>query len=105
MNESLIKVNLITRTKSGRDPMNQIIYTETCRTVYAQTRPVSRSEYLTAGQLGISPELFLVVSAFDYNGELLLEYNGQKYRIYRTYIRNGNETELYCTYAAGANGG
>lgn len=105
MNESLAVVNLITRTKSGKDPMNQIIYAETSRKVYAHCKPVSRNEYLTAGQLGISPELYLVVSAFDYNGELLLEYKGQKYKVYRTYIRNGNETELYCTYAAGANGG
>lgn len=105
MNESLAVIKLITRTKTGKDAYNQYIYTETSRTVYAQTAPITRSEYMTAGQLGIAPEHYFIISAFDYSGETLLEYKGQKFRIYRTYNRNENETEIYCTYAAGANGG
>ena len=31
----------------------------------------------------------------DYAGEALLEWNGQKYNIYRTYLREDDTIELY----------
>jgi hypothetical protein len=109
MNDTLVKVNLIKRTKNGMDTRNQIKYTENARAVYARPIPLSRSEYFNAGIIGITPQLVLEISAFDYKGETLLQYpageNGRKYRIYRVYEKNVNQTELYCEYAAGANGG
>ena len=103
MIQTLVKIKLITRTKSTKDARNQWNYTETARDVYARPAAVTRNEYYTAGQIGISPDNLFIISAFDYHDETLLEYNGQKMRIYRTYPRNENEIEIYCTYAAGAN--
>lgn len=109
MNESLLKLNLIKRTKTGKDSRNQAIYTETAHTVYGESIPITRNEYSSAGMIGIQPELAVKISAFDYHGETLLQYpageGGKKYRIYRTYEPNGNETELYAEIATGANGG
>lgn len=109
MNESLIKFNLIKRTKTGKDARNQVVYSETARTVYGENIPITRNEYYNAGMAGIAPELVVRISAFDYHGETLLQYpatqDGKKYRIYRTYAANGNETELYAEYTGGANGG
>lgn len=103
--EPLTKIKLITRTKTGRDAMGQTQYTETSRDVYAAMLSITRNEYFTAGQIGITPECGFVISSFDYKNEQLLEYAGRKYRIYRVYPASLNETELYCAYAAGANGG
>lgn len=105
MNETLTKLKLIARTKSGKDARNQYTYTETSRTIYGRDLPITRDEYNKAGQLGIEPQKGFIISAFDYKGETLAEVGGQKYRIYRTYPRDANETEIYLEYASGANGG
>lgn len=103
MNETLTKLKLIARTKSGRDPRGQVQYTETARDIYGRDLPITREEYYKAGQIGLEPERAFIISAFDYKGEQLAEVNGQKYRIYRIYPRDANETEIYLIYASGAN--
>ena len=103
MIETLVIIKLITRTKGTKDARGQYSYTETPRSVMARPASVTRNEFYTAGQIGISPDNLFIVSTFDYKDETLLEYKGQKMRIYRTYPRNENEMELYCTFAAGAN--
>lgn len=105
MNELLTKFKIIKRTRSGRDARGQIIYTETTKDVYGEALPITRQEYSSAGQIGIEPEKAFTISAFDYSGETLAEVDGQKFKIYRVYERSANETELYLTYASGANGG
>jgi hypothetical protein len=41
----------------------------------------------------------------DYEGERLLEYNGKRYGIYRTYNNGSDEVELYAERKGGTNGG
>ena len=105
MNELLTKFKLIKRTRAGRDAIGQIIYTESQKSVYGEIIPITRQEFMTAGQIGIEPERAFIISSFDYNGETLAEIDGQRFKIYRVYPRSANETELYLTYASGANGG
>jgi hypothetical protein len=39
----------------------------------------------------------------DYDGERLLEYNGKRYGIYRTYHGRGDQIELYVERKGGTN--
>lgn len=99
----IAEITLIKRKKTGTDRLNQPIYTTTSRTVLARRIPISQGEYFNAGQIGISADHEFVISQFDYDGEMMLSYNGQNYRIYRKYERNDNEIELYVEYASGLN--
>lgn len=72
----------------------------TAREVFCGLRSVSRSEFYQANATGYKPELVFVLADFyDYNDETLVDYNGQRYRVIRTY-RIGQELELIVTKAS-----
>lgn len=68
--------------------------TETAVTVFAEIRSVSRSEYYQAESANIHPELvFRLADYTDYNGEKVFVYNGERWRVIRTYT-NGQTLEI-----------
>jgi SPP1 family predicted phage head-tail adaptor len=76
---------------------NQIAATSK-REVWARLESVSRAEFAAGGEQNLKPELMAVVCQFDYEGEEEAEYNGKKYRIYRTYAPlDSDRIELYLT--------
>lgn len=83
------------------DALNQPKKTETSKTLVAELRSVSRSEYFQGRQGGLVPDLSFLVSVFDYDGETIAEYNGKRYEIYRTYETDDNYVELYAQVAGG----
>ncbi len=54
------------------------------REVMCYVDSVTRSEFFDAGRNGLNPEFVFRVFFADYEGERLLEYNGNRYGIYRT---------------------
>ena len=98
-------VTLIARTMSGKDSRAKPIYTETRFEILAVSEPVSRSEFFSAGQIGIDPQFLLVINPAEYHGEKIVEYHGKRMSIYRTYERSENELEIYLQKAEGLNGG
>lgn len=70
------------------------------REVLCGLRSVTRSEFYRANATGYKPELvFILADYYDYNGETLVDYDGQRYRIIRTY-RTGQALELVVTKAS-----
>lgn len=69
--------------------------TETRRKVYANVRSVTRSEFFDGGRNGLNPSLEMIMFAPDYSGEKIIEYNGNRYTLYRTYIGRNDTLELY----------
>lgn len=63
---------------------------------------VSAQEFYRGGELGIKPEFIIKVWDAEYNGETLLEYDGKRYIIYRTYLASDGRRELYCQKDVGA---
>lgn len=64
------------------------------REVFCGFRSIGMREFYAANGTDFHPELKLVLADYlDYNGETLADYNGQRYRILRTY-RQGQELEL-----------
>lgn len=83
---------------------NQIAATSK-REVWARLESVSRAEFAAGGEQNLKPELMAVVCQFDYEGEEEAEYNGNKYRIYRTYAPlDSDRIELYLTRRRGTDG-
>ena len=68
--------------------------------VFAQIQSVSSSEWFNASQIGLAPEIRFIVFSGDYQGETVIEHEGQTYAVYRVY-HNGDFVELYCQREAG----
>lgn len=67
---------------------------ETVTTVFAEIRSVSRNEYYQAMSAGIAPELvFMLTDYADYNGQKVFLYEGERWRVIRTYT-NGQTLEI-----------
>ena len=90
MSEAL---TLITTTH-GVDAYGDPVTRETRREVFGQLLSVGQSEFYQAQAVGLKPELKFKLSDYlDYEGESLVEHNGQRFRVLRTY-RDGQELEL-----------
>lgn len=86
--------NLIT-TSYSVDAIGQQVPVETVRQVYCNIRSVSRSEWQSGGVLGLKPELQITMFTHDYEGEEIVEVEGVRYGIYRTYLTENESLELY----------
>ena len=64
------------------------------REVFCGFRSIGMREFYAASTTDFHPEAKLVLADYlEYDGETLVDYNGQRYRIIRTY-RTGQELEL-----------
>lgn len=93
------------KTVETLDDLNQPTTTETPKEIVAELRSISQSEYFQGRQGGIVPDLSFLVSVFDYEGERIVEYNGKRYAVYRTYESNDNYVELYTQVEGGITNG
>lgn len=88
-------LTLIQQTPSV-DAYGDQVLTETTRDVFCGLRSIGQKEFYQAQAVGLQPELkFVLADYLDYNDEPLVTYNGQRYRVLRTY-RTGQEIELTC---------
>ena len=79
------------------------IYVET--EILCHIESIGQREFFSAGQNGINSDIKIVTQSVNYNNESIIEYNGERYGIYRTYRRsNSDEIELYCEWKGGISG-
>lgn len=79
--------------------------TNESKEVFCQVHSVTRSEFFNAGRNGLNPEFRFTMFAGDYDGQRTIEYNGNTYAVYRTYIVPGTDyIELYVERKGGTNG-
>ena len=90
MNDILILI----ATTNGVDEYGDPTISETRREVFCRKGSVGQSEFYQAHANGLKAELKLVLADhLDYEGEALVEYDGELFRVLRTY-RTGKELEL-----------
>lgn len=88
-------ITLIKQTEETDDYGDPII-SESKRNIFCGVSSVGQKEFYQAHATGLQPEIkFRIADYLDYEGEKLIEHNGQRYRVLRTY-RNGQELELTC---------
>lgn len=75
--------------------------TETRREVLAEIESISQSEYFAAQDSDLNPEYRFRVFFADYNGEKIVEFEGERFAVYRTF-RNFDRVELYTERKVGA---
>jgi diaminopimelate decarboxylase len=93
-------VYLVEQTKT-QNTIGEWVTTETLRKVYANVTSVSASEYFSASEIGLNPEVRFTMFAPDYKGETIIEYNGYRYSVYRIYVASTDKMELYAQREAG----
>lgn len=76
----------------------------TPREVLCTVESVSRAEFFEGGRNGLNPEYVFKVFFADYEDERIVEYNGKRYGIYRTYYGKNDTVELYAERKGGTNG-
>lgn len=84
-----------------QDAIGQQVAVESERDIYAQVSSVSGTEWHSAGRNGIRAELRFIIFAYDYDDEEIIKYNGVTYSVYRTYMSNTDNLELYVKKKAG----
>lgn len=77
--------------------------TESVREVYCEVRSIGAMEWHNATRDGLNPEYEFIIFFADYDNEKVVEYNGERYVIYRRY-RDGDNLELYTEKRSGKNG-
>ena len=88
-------VYLITESPEAKGVLDTA--TETKRKTYCEEKSLSMSETYQARASGFAPTIRLVLPQdFEYRGETLCEYKGERYNIIRDYRdeNTGNSTEL-----------
>lgn len=83
------------------DALGQQVPTEVRREVFCTVGSIQQSEWFAAGHNGLRPQLRLKVFEEDYAGETLVEVDGVRYVIYRTYLGKNSQLELYLRKAGG----
>lgn len=78
-----------------QDEMGVTTPVETKRKVYANVTSVSADEWFNGGRSGLNPDLRFRLFRHEYRGEEIIEYNGQRYAVYRTYEALNDILELY----------
>ena len=63
--------------------------------VYVSVASANQQEWFEGGRNGLNPQFRFTMFTFDYHNEKIIEYKGTQYTIYRTYIKNIDEIELY----------
>lgn len=77
----------------------------TTRNVFCGLRSIGQQEFYQSSATDFHPELkFVLADYLEYENEALVEHNGQRYRVLRTY-RTGQELEIVVERASAEEGG
>ena len=99
---------LISQTITEDEIGNQIPV-EARKTILCKVKSVGRTEFYGAATAGLRPEIVFVVHEFEYSGEREVEFEGERYKVIRSYrggmTRQGSklafdEMELTCERVA-----
>lgn len=96
-------VNLVSLNIS-KNAFGEDVETEVKTKVFATLQNVGRSEFFKAAELMLAPQFIARTAAVNYSGQRILDYGGQRFAIYRTYL-DGDYVELYCEKKAGLDDG
>ena len=70
--------------------------------VFCDVRSITQTEWFEAGRNGIQhPAYIFVMNRNEYSGQQIVEYQGQRYGVYRTYAAKNENLELYCEAKGG----
>lgn len=93
-------LTLISQTYTLDDYGNNVA-NETKFDVLCEVDSITQSEFYAAANTELNPEYRFRVFFGDYDGQYVVEYDGNRYEIYRTF-RSGDYMELYAERKVGS---
>jgi SPP1 family predicted phage head-tail adaptor len=87
------EVDLLT-IKNDVDDIGDVVETVTRNTIFCNEKSISQSEFYQAHAQGLKPQIKLVIKVADYNKEQVVEYEGVRYRVLRTFKSSSEDIEL-----------
>lgn len=78
------------------DEIGQEINVPVERKILCGIKSIGRNEFYAAAQTGLRPEITFIIHNYEYNGEKEVKFEGQKYKVIRTYSTDFEEMELVC---------
>ena len=92
----MAEVLTLIRLETTLDEYGDPVIDEIRRDVFAEQLSIGQKEFYQAHAVGLQPEVkFKLADYLDYEEEPLVEHDGQRYRVLRTY-RTGQELEVVC---------
>lgn len=67
---------------------------ETRTTILCSVKSAGRNDFYSGAAAGLRPEYVFTVHAYEYGGERIVEFEGKRYRVIRTYQTGIEEIEL-----------
>lgn len=81
----------------GTDEYGNVTGAEEKRTdVLCAPLSVTRTEFYSAAQAGLNPTNVFEINGFEYGGESLIEFEGVKYSVIRSYQTDYETVQLTC---------
>jgi SPP1 family predicted phage head-tail adaptor len=100
--ERLVDINLVAVSYKQDAYGQEIMDVETTRTLTATISSLNRAEWSAAAQAGLNPEgVAFLRDSDDYEDEQIIEVNGTRFIIYRTFMTADGGIELYYRKAVG----
>lgn len=87
-------VNLVTTTYTT-DDLGQEIGTDATELVFCNVKSIPQNEFFKTAKQGIRAAYVFIVKQCDYNNQLKVIYNYNTYHVYRTYMIDNENIELY----------
>lgn len=86
----------------GQNAAGEWVAAETRKKVFVNVRSASAAEWFEGGRSGLNPACTVTMFRVDYEGETVLELDGVRYQVYRTYETRNDLIELHVQREAGA---
>jgi SPP1 family predicted phage head-tail adaptor len=83
------------------DELGNQISVEVKSSVFCDVKSVGRTEFYSAATTGLKPEIIFVIHTYEYDGETVVEFEGKKYSVIRTYSASTERMELTCEKVLG----
>ena len=101
MRDTVIKLISVTITQNE---FGGNVKTLSEKEVMCEERDVSRSDFYQAMQNGLALTHTFITNPVNYNDEPIVEYNGKRYGVTRTYQPDTDTLYIYTGEVVGANG-
>ena len=95
-------IRLISQTKA-QDENGVWRSRETARDVFCNVKSVTAKDFFEGGRNGLNPAYVFTMFFPEYSGETVVEYNGQRYAVYRVYRKSTDTLELHVQRKGGTN--
>lgn len=86
---------------TGYDELMNPIKEEVKTTVLCDLQSIGRNEFYNASVQDLKPEVAFVIHGFEYEKQNLVEFEGERYSVLRTYGTDDQMIELTCEKAIG----